>query len=386
MNRWQLTMALTLISVANLTAQPRPLTPGDTLHSPEVGANGMVTFKIYAPAAREVTLNAGDIPEPLAHPKFTKQADGVWQATIGPVQPGAYRYAYIVDSLAVMDPRNPSVSESNENAWSLFCVPGGDFMDTRNVPHGAIASVTYYSTSLHCFRRMHVYTPPGYESGSDKYPVFYLLHGAWDCDDAWPSVGRAGFILDNLIAEGKAVPMVVAMPAGHTGPFHTGMRLSRRSANGRDEFIEDFLSDVKPYIEKHYRVYTDRQHRAIAGLSMGGAQALNLGIPNLADYSSIGVFSSGIFELGGVDRGTTPPGESWEEHNKAMLDDKSLKEGLRHLWFATGKDDFLLQISEKTVDLLKKHGFEVEFHETTGGHTWINWRDYLHEFAPLLFK
>ncbi len=386
MKRWQLIMALIPLSMAVSHAQERPLTPGDTLQSPALGAGGMVTFKIYAPAAREVALNAGDIPEPLRNPVFTKHPDGVWEATIGPVEPGAYRYTFVVDSLPVMDPRNPSVSESNENAWSLFYVPGAEFMDTRNVPHGAIASVTYYSTSLQRFRRMHVYTPPGYEAGNSKYPVFYLLHGAWDCDDAWPSVGRAGFILDNLIAAGKAVPMVVVMPAGHTGPFHAGMRLSRRAANGKDEFIEDFVDDIKPYVEGHYRVYTDREHRAIAGLSMGGAQALNVGIAHLADYSAIGVFSSGIFELGGIDAGTTPPGTSWEERNRSMLDDTTLKNGLTHLWFATGKDDFLLKVTRSTVGMLKKHGFNVELEESAGGHTWINWRNYLHEFTPLLFK
>ena len=155
---------------------------------------------------------------------MTKADNGVWEITIGPIDPGAYRYNFDVDGVSVMDPRNPSVSESNGNAWSMVYVPGADFMETKDVPHGAVASVTYYSKSLGKFRRMHVYTPPGYETGSQKYPVFYLLHGAGDSDDSWTSVGRAGFIMDNLIAAKKAKPMVIVMPAGHTGPLRWRVR------------------------------------------------------------------------------------------------------------------------------------------------------------------
>jgi len=154
---------------------------------------------------------------------MTKSAEGVWEVTIGPIDPGAYRYNFDVDDVAVIDPRNASTSESNANVWSLVHVPGADFMDTREVPHGAVAEVTYYSTSLKRFRRMHVYTPPGYESGKGQYPIFYLLHGAFDCDDSWTSVGRAGFILDNLIAAGKAkLRWWWPCRPGHTGPFGFG--------------------------------------------------------------------------------------------------------------------------------------------------------------------
>ena len=198
---------------------------------------------------------------------MTKGTNGVWEVTLGPIDPGAYRYNFNVDGVSVIDPRNPATSESNNNVWSLVCVPGSDFMDTRDVPHGAVASLTYYSKTLQKFRRMHVYTPPGYERGGGKFPVFYLLHGAGDSDDAWTSVGRAGFILDNLIADGKAKPMIVVMPAGHTRAFGFGGGGPRPPT---DEFVQDFLNDIMPCVEKNYRVYTDRAHRAIAGLSMGG--------------------------------------------------------------------------------------------------------------------
>jgi len=248
------------------------------------------------------------------------------------------------------------------------------------VPHGAVAEVTYYSKSLKRFRRMHIYTPPGYESGQGKYPVFYLLHGAFDCDDSWTSVGRAGFIMDNLIAAKKAKPMIVVMPAGHTGPFTFG-----RPRPVVDEFIQDFRNDIRPYVEKNYRLYTDRQHCAIAGLSMGGGHTINIAIPNLEDYAYVGVFSSGIFSLN-PRRPQQQSGPSWEEQNKDKLDDPKLKKGLKLLWFSTGKEDFLVGTTRATVELFKKHGFNVVYEESDGGHTWINWRNYLNEFTPQLFR
>jgi enterochelin esterase-like enzyme len=352
--------------------------------SPEVAADRKVTFRILAPKAESVRLSAGDLPGLGQGAAMTKDTNGVWETTIGPVNPGAYRYNFNVDGVAVIDPRSPSVSESNNNIWSLVYVPGADFMDTKNVPHGAVSAVTYYSTALKRFRRMHVYTPPGYDLGQGKFPVFYLLHGAGDCDDSWTSVGRAGFILDNLIAEKKAKPMVVVMPAGHTGPMRMG---GPRPAV--DEFSQDFLNDILPYVEKNYRVYKDRKDRAMAGLSMGGGQTLNIGIPNLEKFGYLGVFSSGVFGITGGNRGgatNAPSGPTFEEQNRAKLDDAKLKKGLKLFWFATGKDDFLIATSRATVEMFKKHGFNVVYKESQGAHTWINWREYLNEFAPQLFQ
>jgi len=352
--------------------------------SPEVSPDRKITFRIYAPNAENVRVSAGDIPGSQQASAMTKGANGVWEVTLGPVVPGAYRYNFNVGGISVVDPRNPQVSESNNNVWSLVVVPGHDLMDVKNVPRGAVSEVTYFSTALNRFRRMHVYTPPGYESGKGKYPVFYLLHGAGDCDDSWTSVGRAGFILDNLIAAGKAVPMVVVMPAGHTsaGGF--------RMPGGGDEFARDFTADIMPYIEKNYRVHTDRAHRAIAGLSMGGMQTLAIAIPNLEKFAYFGVFSSGIIGAFPMNRpgapAQPPQGPSWEEQNLKALDNASAKKGLKLAWFATGKDDFLLKTTQGTVEMLKKHGFSPEYQETDGGHTWLKWRDYLIEFAPRLFK
>jgi enterochelin esterase family protein len=214
--------------------------------------------------------------------------------------------------------------------------------------------------------------------------VLYLLHGAFDSDDSWSTVGRAGFILDNLIAAGKAQPMIVVMPAGHTGPFRFGPSVDDSFNRQIDEFAHDFTRDVRPYVERTYRVEADRAHRAIAGLSMGGMQTLNIAAGNLADYGYIGVFSSGVFGIAGGP--FTPPAPSWEERHKDVLDNAELKHGLKLVWFATGTDDFLIDTSRGTVDMLKKYGFDVTFKETDGGHTWTNWREYLRDFAPMLFQ
>jgi enterochelin esterase family protein len=374
--------------------------------SPEVQADRKITFRILAPQAQAVRLNAGDIQGLGQNNQLTKGENGVWELAVGPVDPGTYRYTFNVDGVATLDPRSPFTSESNNNVWSVVHVPGLEFADTKQVPHGSVAAVTYWSTTLNAFRRMHVYTPPGYERSSDKYPVFYLLHGAGDSDDSWTSVGRANFILDNLIAAKKAKPMLVVMPAGHTrrGPNAPGAI----AANATDEFVNDFMKDVVPYIEKNYRVQTDRASTAIAGLSMGGNHTLQAAIPNLGKFGYIGVYSSGLFgvTLPGVTPGAgrggrggapaaapagpppppQPSADEWAKKNAATLGNASLKKGLKLFWFAIGKDDFLLQTNNATVEFFKQQGLNPTVKETAGGHTWINWRNYLNDFAPMLFQ
>ena len=427
---------VSLLSISMFAQQPAPSTPAappqtgrgggrgaaaPMFVSPEVSAERRVTFRIFAPNAQAIRLAGGDMPGVGQATQLTKAENGVWEVSVGPLEPGAYRYNFNVDGVATIDPRNPSISESNNNVWSLVAVPGSPVFDVRNVPHGALSAVTYYSTTLGAFRRMHVYTPPGYTTNTAKYPVFYLLHGAGDSDDSWSSVGRANVILDNLIADKKARPMIVVMPAGHT----------RRTAGiggrtGTEEFVKDFNDDVMPYIEKNFRVLTDRANTAIAGLSMGGNHALYVGIPRLDRFAYIGVYSSGLLGafpelLGRGGRGaapaptaTTPPAtppatpatpaaaaatppaapaasmgmlvSEWESAYAKTLDNPGLKKGLKLLWFATGKDDFLLTTTNATVDLMKKHGFAPVYKETAGGHTWLNWRNYLQEFAPQLFQ
>jgi enterochelin esterase family protein len=365
------------IPIASFAQRPPPAPP---VTSPELTADRQLTFRVLAPKAAVVKLTSSDLPGLGQGKDMAKGTNDVWTVSVGPVAPGSYRYNFSVDGVAVIDPRNPKTSESNENTWSLVHVAGADWQDTQDVPHGAVGQVTYWSSTLKKFRRMHVYTPPGYEAGADKYPVFYLLHGAFDSDNSWSTVGRAGFILDNLIAAGKAKPMVVVMPHGHTGPFSFG----RGSMSG--EFEPEFVTDIMPLVEQRYRVRTDRAIRALAGLSMGGAHTLNIGIPNLGKFAYLGVYSSGIFGIVQRPGSPAPQGPTFEEKHKSILDDVKLRDGLKLFWFATGKDDFLVETSRKTVEMFKGHKFEVIYKETDGAHTWDKWRDYLNEFAPQLFR
>jgi enterochelin esterase family protein len=366
-----------LVSVA-AHAQAPPALPQRVL-SPEVAADGRVTFRIRAPQAEMVGLG-GDLP--LLNPGQTFElrngGDGVWQRTVGPLDPGVYCYTFIVDGVSVVDPAQPKVCADNDNVSSLFMVPGAEFMDTLDVPHGAVAKVTYFSRELGKHRRMHVYTPPDYGLTRQRYPVLYLLHGATGSDAQWSTVGRAGDILDNLIAANRAAPMVVVMPAGHTGSFSMGPLDELARGFHRDPFLREFQRDIKPYVESHYAVRTDRKSTAIAGLSMGGIHTIEIVIADLAGYGYIGVFSSGVWGAAQSD--------DWGKLHQAQLDDAGAKAGLELLWFATGKDDFVLENSKATAALFERHGFDVTFVESAGGHTWRNWREYLHEFAPQLFK
>ena len=387
-----------------------------TVVSPEILPDARVVFRIYAPGAESVTLNASDIPAPAAlqaappaqppaavsatpaapqpprGPVFTKGDNGVWEATAGPIVPGAFRYVFVVDGVRTLDPVNTSVSESNTANWSMFYVPGLDVQDVKDVPHGAVASVYYYSTVLKTTRRMHVYTPPGYESGQAKYPILYLLHGSGDTDDAWTSVGRAGFIIDNLIAAGQVRPCVIVMPAGHQPAPLPGDIAARPAASPAtspevNAFTREFVADIAPYIERHYRLLPGRRNAAIAGLSMGGSQTLDIAFRDLDRFAYIGVFSSGASLGGGRGAGSagTPPPD-WETVHQANLDDASLKKDTRLIWLSTGVDDRLIVSTKTTVDLLLKHGFKPVFKQSAGAHTWLNWRDYLRDFAMQIFK
>ncbi|HET9833985.1 MAG TPA: alpha/beta hydrolase-fold protein [Vicinamibacterales bacterium] len=381
--------ALTTLFVALMTtaalAQGRGA-QAPVVVSPDIHADRRVSFRIAAPDAQRVELRSpGDIPGSIANGRLspfplTKDPDGIWEATVGPLPAGAYRYVFAVNGVPVVDSRNPVTSQTNTTVYSLAVVSGSDVFDTRPVPHGAVASVLYESTSLGGIRRMHVYTPPGYGNSRDRFPVLYLLHGAGDVDESWSSVGRAGAILDNLIADHKAKPMLIVMPAGHVNGAGAalGAPVSTNAVvNGPDPFLNDFVADVMPYVEKNYRVLTDRDHRAIAGLSMGGGQTLNIALPHLDRFAYIGVFSSGI---------PTNVAESWEREHLTELDNSAAKRGLKLLWFGTGKDDFVMTTTRSSVVLMKKHGFAPVFVESEGGHTWSNWRDYLAAFAPQLFR
>lgn len=370
--------------------QDRPPQFPPRIASPEVHPDRSISFQIWAPSAQVVALLSSDLPNAnpfagLVSLQRTEEGSALWTAKVGPYPGGTYRYVFNVDGVAVVDPTNPRTSESNGQSWSLVTVPGSDVSDLRDVPHGSVATWTYHSKSLDRPRRAHVYTPPGYERSTASYPVLYLLHGATDSDASWSSVGRAGLVLDNLIAAGKAKPMIVVMPMGHTGPFRFGP--GNDFQQQMTDFQRDFIEDLKPQVEQKYRINAQRSQRALAGLSMGGAQTINLLIDHGREFGHIGVFSSGVFGITGNGFGAVPNAPPWAERNANALRDPALKQGLQTFWFATGKNDFLLETTRETVKAFKAHDFTVTYDETEGDHSWSVWREvYLPKFAALLFN
>jgi enterochelin esterase-like enzyme len=342
-----------------------------SIRSVEVLPDRQVTFRISAPQATSVRFTSSDT-NPGPRSRMTKDDNGVWETTIGPLEPGAYRYNFVVDGVSTTDPQNSSISESNTHVQSLMVVPGNELMDTKDVPRGAVAQITYYSKSLGRFRRMHIYTPPGYEKNQEKYPILYLVHGYNDNDNAWSTVGRAGFILDNMIAVGKVKPMVVVMPALHTTTDMSRVRLPRgRIAEGEqpdDEFSRDFLNDIMPYAETHYRVLTDRSHRAMAGLSMGGMATRRITMSNLDKFSHICILSGG----------SIAPSE--------VSDMASFKQNVKVLFVSYGGTENGAA-ARANVEAMKEAGVNSVWYESPKtGHDWITWRRSLIQFAPLLFQ
>ena len=349
-----------------------PRTPNDTLVSPEVNSDGRITFRVYAPEAKGVELRGefydfGKPPVPLV-----KGANGVWSITTEPISFGAYRYSFLVDGAVVLDSRNPATSSTPTEVRSLVevSVSPDDFQaDRPNIPHGAISTIYYDSPSAGGQRRLHLYLPPGYETGSD-YPVLYLIHGGGDGDDSWPTVGRAGFILDNLIAEGKARPMVVVFP---NGGVHGGQPMV--ADPDKDPFTQDLMSSIVPYVQSHYKVSSNPGMRALAGLSMGGIQTLNIGLTHTQDFGYIGVFSSGWF----------PDDQQAfkDKFGSTLLQETSR---LKLLWYSYGDTDIARPQAEKILKMFDGYGVKYQTEMTPGGHTWTNWRLYLSQFATLLFK
>ena len=374
-NAAAVTALLTVVIAGIARAQApaaRPRRVQDTLSSPVIGNDGQVTFRLYAPKATEVLLRT-EGPAPFANQPLAKGDSGVWTLTAR-VPADLYIYWFDVDGVAVADPRNNRPRVNMTTVRSLLEVPGpaSEFFAERAVPHGQVAAVHYQSKALGVPRRMQVYTPPGYLTSGQRYPVLYLLHGAGDNDQSWLMAGRANFIIDNLIAGGKAKPMIVVMPAGHTPAAPGG------APAATDAFARDLLGDVVPYVEQNYRTLPGRQQRAIAGLSMGGQQTLNVGLTNLDKFSQLGVFSSGWFGQEGA--------ATFAKNNAALFADPKLNDRIRLFWFATGKDDFVLPSTKAALALLDQHKVRYRYKETEGGHTWPNWRAYLNEFVPLLVR
>jgi enterochelin esterase-like enzyme len=346
------------------------------LDTPEVHSDNSVTFRFLAPNAQEVKL-AREGADPAAMQKDDK---GVWTVNTSPLPPDYYGYSIVVDGVRSLDPYNHGLVPNLISPGNFVHVPGPPSLpwELNDVPHGELHHHFYRSTVANDQRDYYVYTPPGYDPGVKKtYPVLYLLHGFSDDASGWTAVGRANVILDNLIAHGKAKPMIVVMPLGYgtmemitlgwDAWSHTDVRQRNFS-----KFREALLTEVMPRVESEYRVETDRNSRAIAGLSMGGSESLLTGLNNLDKFAWVGAFSSGGMP---DDFQTDFP----------ALDAKSNQQ-IRLLWIACGTEDRLITVNRNLREWLKGKGVQHTDIETPGMHTWMVWRRNLAEFAGLLFR
>lgn len=372
--------------IATCSFAQQALWSGSQIISPEINQDNSVTFRLHAPKAVKV-LVTGDFTE-AGYAELVEK-DGIWTYTTAPLSPELYSYSFVVDGLTVRDPSNVYMIRDVASVTNVFIVSGGraDLYKVNDVPHGSVSKVWYHSPTLGMNRRMTVYTPAGYEQNRrQKYPVFYLLHGAGGDEEAWMDLGRTSQILDNLIAQGKAEPMIVVMTNGNAGESAAPgqcpdgfERIPGFQQRGMMEgSFEMHFPDVVKYIESNYRVFKDKKHRAIAGLSMGGFHSMHISkyYPDMFDY--VGLFSAAarFHEISDC---------PVYMNEKAQIDAQFAKKPALY-WIAIGNTDFLYQENVKFRNYLDEKGYRYEYVESEGGHIWKNWRIYLTEFVPKLFR
>lgn len=371
-------MFLPIFSSAQTATQTTASSPLPAqLISPDVHADRTVTFRFRDPHAKNVVLILDGAP-PAA---MKKGGDGVWTITTAPLNPEFYGYSFQADGVNLLDPNNPELKPNLISVSNIVHVPGPASLpwELNDVPHGTIHHHFYHSKIVGDDRDYYVYTPPGYDaSAKQTYPVLYLLHGFSDDASAWTSVGRANVILDNLIAQGKAKPMIVVMPLGYGAPelLAEGFGAMDRDHPLRDKnfrkFTDVLLGEVLPQVESQYRVIADRNSRAIAGLSMGGSESLLTGLNHLDQFAWIASFSAG---------GLPDDFDTYFKDLKASDDSR-----IRLLWIACGTDDGLIRDSRHLKLWLTPEGIRYVSIETPGMHNWLVWRDNLANFAPRLFQ
>ena len=349
---------IAILGTASLWAQ--------AVHSPEIAVDGRVTFRLAAPKASEVLLSGEFM---TGSKPFEKDDKGLWTVTVGPIDPEIYNYNFTIDGVKTIDPGNPDVKSGStpSTIQSILTVRGDSpaFYDGKSVPHGEIHTHWYPSKSLDSLRRLTVYTPPGYDPASQtRYPVLYLFHGANADETAWTRLGHVNLILDNLIAAGKSKPFLVVMPFGYGVPPGT-------TGDNTAQFSRDLIEDVIPFVQAKYRAYTDRDRRAIAGLSMGGGESLSIGLNRLDLFSYVAGFSAALRPA---------------EFAKTYSNLKGANDKLHLLWIGCGRQDGLMPNSKAFSEFLTAQNIKHTFRESEGAHTWMVWRRYLNEFAPLLFQ
>jgi enterochelin esterase family protein len=385
---------LFLLLAGEALAQAPERRPGPTTRpgrggivSPEVLPDGRVTFRYMAPKAGEVSIT-GDFAD--GNHKLSKNDAGLWSITLGPFTPDLYTYSLRVDGVSTVDPRNPSVKVGISGIDNMVFISGEEskFQDNNPVAHGQLRQLWYPSKTLDAQRRMHVYTPPGYDQNhGEKFPVLYLLHGGGDDDAGWSTIGRAGFILDNLIAEGKAKPMIVVMPNGSLPRPANMPRIGRDTppspeaqaarAALQQRFTSELMKEIIPHVEKNFRVIAEPKSRALAGLSMGGGQTLRVLTQHPDQFAYFAIWSMGVEN--NVD--------AWSQRNQPFLGRaQELNKSIELLSVTVGDKDFLLNAAKNLDIILTKADINHEMKITGGGHTWINWRRYLRDFAPRLFQ
>ena len=363
-------LASVCLSGFTIHASAAPVKSPSATNEPEIQPDGHVTFHIKAPQASEVSVAGQSIPKTV----MTKDEAGVWTATVGPVPPGIWEYSFTIDGAQVIDPENPAIKPQRSPRSSILHIPSEpaapwDFCAEN--PHGTMHWHDYFAKTLSARRRLHVYTPPGYErDATTKYPVLYLVHGFGDNDAGWSVHGKANWILDNLIAQGKAKPMIVVMPDGHPIAPESRKRDEYGAAN-QDAFEHELLEDIIPMIESTYRVQADPAHRALAGLSMGGGHTLHTGLRHLDTFAWLGTFSAGI------------PGK--DSNVEALSNPAAVNGALKLFWIACGTSDGLFDRNHKLDEALTEKGIHHTWVPSEGNHSWPVWRNYLTQFAPLLF-
>jgi enterochelin esterase-like enzyme len=361
---------------AMLPAQTAAAVPVPVYRSPEVLADGRVTLRFYEPNAVRVMLSSDALPE---NAPMQRDEQGMWSITIGPLGPDYYAYAFEVDGVRLLDPRNASINPSLVYPSNVLHVTGAEaqLWDVTDVPHGIIHHHFYKSAVVGDERDFYVYTPPGYENGKHRYPVLYLLHGFTDDASGWIALGKANVILDNLIAQGKVRPMVVVMPLGYGAPelLPVGLESPRTHelwVENTRRFQETLINEVMPQVEAGYRIAKKREQRAIAGLSMGGAESLYVGLNAPERFAWIGGFSSAVRHF---DFATDVPLHKPVNSKQSQL-----------VWMACGVDDRYAAANRRFIEYLRSGGIEPVAVETPGAHTWLVWRRNLATFAPLLFQ
>lgn len=360
-------------------AAPRATTPRPTpIRSPEITPDRHVIFRLRAPAASSVVLTGEFM---TGSKPFEKDPTGLWTVTVGPLEPEIYNYNFTIDGIRITDPHNPDLKTGTiaSTTQSILNVPGDDpaLYDIQPVPHGEIHTLLYDSKSLGFTRRANIYTPPGYNPAANtRYPVLYLFHGANSEETAWVRFGHINLILDNLLAARKIKPFLVVMPYDYPSPL--GAEPPIPANGGYSEiataFSRDLISDLIPFVQSRFRTYTDRDHRAIAGLSMGGIEALQIGLNHIDLFSYIGGFSPALRP---VDIPTT--------FATLTTNPQTTNPQIHLLWFACGSDDGFYPASITFSKFLDDAQVKHTFQKSTGAHTWINWRQYLITFAPQLF-